>query len=116
MPCGVLFLLIKSTADPTSAMMIAKVIAPTVPKLANASTELVCVFDGVGGRVAEDEPDVMEVGRMLGVGVVLERFVVLLGLTVLLSRKTVTGVNWSWTPLGRVTKFGALPWANTCSA
>jgi len=28
----------------------------------------------------------------------------------------VTGVNWSWTPSGSVTKFGALPWANTCKA
>ena len=101
--CGVFFLLLRSTTDPNGAITTAKAIAPTVPKLTNASTGLVC-------EVSEDEPDAMEGGRTTGVAVVL------LGLTALLSRKAVTGVNWSWTPLGKVTKFGAAPWAKTCSA
>ena len=73
---GVFFFLIKSTTDPNSAMTTTKATAPTVPKLWDAVTGLVC-------EVTEDEPDVVEVGRIMGVAVVLKRLVVLLRPTVL---------------------------------
>jgi hypothetical protein len=57
-------------------MTTTKATAPTVPKLWEAVTGLVC-------EVTEDEPDVAEVGRIIGVAVVLKRLVVLLGLTLL---------------------------------
>ncbi len=75
MLCAVFFLLIKSTTDPDRAITTAKAIAPTVPNLPKAGTELAC-------EVTEDEPDVMEVGRIMVVAVVLERLFVPLGLTV----------------------------------
>jgi hypothetical protein len=73
---GLFFLLINSTTDPNSAITTAKATAPRVPKPRNAGAGLAC-------EVTEDEPDVVEVGRIMGVAVVVKRIVVLLGLTVL---------------------------------
>jgi hypothetical protein len=73
--CAVFFLLIKSTIDPDNAITTAKAIVPTVPNLPSAGTEPAC-------EVAEDEPDAIEVERVMVVAVVLERLFVLPGLTV----------------------------------
>ena len=82
MLCAVLFLLIKNTIDPDSAITTAKAIASTVPNLPSAGTELAC-------EVAEDEPDVIEVERVMVVAIVplgLTALVMLLGLAVVLIK------------------------------
>jgi hypothetical protein len=76
MLCEDFFLLIKNTTNPNKAITTAKAIAPTVPKLPNATPEL-------AREATEDEPDVIEVGRIMVVAVVLERFVGVPALTVL---------------------------------
>ncbi len=82
MLCAVLFLLIKNTIDPDSAITTTKAIAPTVPNLPNAGTELAC-------EITEDEPDVIEVERVMVVAIVplgLTALVMLLGLAVVLIK------------------------------
>jgi len=80
--CAIFFLLIKSTIDPDSAITTTKAIAPTVPNLPNAGTELAC-------EITEDEPDVIEVERVMVVAIVplgLTALVMLLGLAVVLIK------------------------------
>ena len=85
--CAVFLLLIRSTNEAESASTTAKAIVPMVPR---EGTELVC-------GAAEEEADVMEVDRVMVVAVVLERLLVLVGLTsveeldVLLIRTTDAG-------------------------
>ncbi len=75
MLCEDFFLLIKNTADPSKAITTAKAIAK-VPKLPNATPEVV-------RGATDDDPDVIEVVRIMVVAVVLEMFVGLRVLTVL---------------------------------
>ena len=69
--CAVFLLFIRSTNETESASTTAKTTAPIVPR---EGTDLVC-------EAAEDQADVMEVDRVMVVAVVLERLLVVLGLT-----------------------------------